>query len=147
MSQDVTIIPPSEYPRGLNVVGTKVVPLIPRALTGGDEVTFQEGEEGSGPPLHRHDWDERFFVLKGAVEFMLSDRKVLCEQGTLVHIPAGTPHGFRYCTGGGQMLEMTSARSGAIGMFTEVDAEIPPGPPDVPKLLGILAKHGVTAVG
>jgi hypothetical protein len=29
-------------------------------------------------------------------------------------------------------------------MFTAVDKEIPPGPPDIPKLLDVLTRNGVT---
>ncbi len=146
MSDKVQIVTPADYPRALNVVGTGVTPLVTNAQTGGGEVTFQSGTEGNGPPLHAHDWDERFFVLKGAVDFILEDRTVNCPQGTLVHIPANTPHGFRYCAGGGEMLEMTSASSGAIAMFTDMDASVPPGPPDVPILLAVLARNGVSVV-
>ena len=32
----------------------------------------------------------------------------------------------------------------AAQMFTAVDSEIPPGPPDIPKLLDVLKRNGVT---
>jgi hypothetical protein len=64
--------------------------------------------------------------------------------GTLVHVPGGTVHGFRYRTGGGQMLEITGPGALAAQMFTAIDKEIPSGPPDIPKLLDVLTRNGVT---
>ena len=68
----------------------------------------------------------------------------MCTPGTLVHVPAGTVHGFRYGAGGGQMLEFTGQGSLASRMFTAISKEIPPGPPDIPKMLEILTQNGVT---
>ena len=42
------------------------------------------------------------------------------------------------------MMEITSRDSKAAEMFTEVDAEIDAGDPDIPKALGILKRNGVT---
>lgn len=28
------------------------------------------GEEGTGPPPHRYDWDEAFYILKGGIHFL-----------------------------------------------------------------------------
>ncbi len=56
-------------------------------------------------------------------------------------------HGFRYGAGGGQMLEITGAGARAAQMFAAIDKEIPPGPPDVPKLLDVLKRNGVTVAG
>ncbi len=56
-------------------------------------------------------------------------------------------HGFRYGNGGGQMLEITGAGALAAQMFTAIDKEISPGPPDVPKLLDVLKRNGVTVAG
>ena len=69
---------------------------------------------------------------------------VLGMPGTFVHLPGGTVHSFRYGASGGKTLEITGQGSFASKMFTNIDAEIPPGPPDIPKLMEILKKNGVT---
>jgi quercetin dioxygenase-like cupin family protein len=138
------VVKPEDYDRALNVVGTKVTVLASNTATQGYEITFQEGDEGTGPPPHSHDWDEAFFVVKGNIEFTYGDKTVSCTPGTLVHIPGGTVHSFRYGAGGGEMLEVTGEGSYASQMFTNVDHEVPPGSPDVPKLIEILKKNGVT---
>ncbi len=133
-----------QYHPPLNVVGTLVTVLASNAVTQSYGITLQQGDEGTGPPPHSHDWDESFYVLKGKVEFICDGKVDMCMPGTLVHVPRGTVHGFRYGSGGGQMLEVTGQGALATQMFTAVDNEIPVGPPDIPKLLEVLKRNGVT---
>ena len=83
-------------------------------------------------------------VLKGKVEFSCAGKTVMCMPGTLVHIPAGTVHGFHFGVGGGEMLELTGQGGFATQMFTAISKEIPPGPPDIPKVVEVLKQNGVT---
>ena len=144
MKAQAFIVQPSQYPRALDVLGTRITVLAPNTRTHGYEITLQEGPEGSGPPPHSHDWDESFYVTRGGVEFDCGGHSVCAGAGTLVHVPAGTLHAFRYARGGGAMLELTAAGGAATAMFTALAAEVPAGPPDVPTLLGVLERHGVT---
>ena len=138
------VVTPEDYDPALNVLGCKVTVLASNAATQGYEITLAQGEEGMGPPLHSHNWDESFYVLKGKVEFSCAGKTVMCTPGTLVHVPTGTVHGFRFCAGGGEMLELTGQGGSATQMFTAIDKEIPPGPPDIPKVLEVLKQNGVT---
>ncbi|HBP89304.1 MAG TPA: cupin domain-containing protein [Nitrospirales bacterium] len=138
------IVSPDNYAPALNVLGTKVTVLASNDATQGYEITLQQGDEGMGPPLHSHAWDESFYVLKGQIEFSYDNKTVMCLPGTLVHVPAGTVHGFRYGLGGGEMFELTGQGSMATRMFTALSKEIPPGPPDIPKVLKVLKENGVT---
>ena len=97
-----------------------------------------------GPPPHRHDWDESFFVLRGSVEFSIDGKGDMCGPGTLVHLPAGTVHGYRFGAGGGEMFEITGQGGNATRMFARISRETPPGPPDVPTLTALLQQNGVT---
>ena len=63
--------------------------------------------------------------------------------GTLVHVPAGTVHWFRFKEGGGQMISITGQGSDASLFFTDLDDEIPHGPPDLDKLLTIADRHNI----
>ena len=75
--------------------------------------------------------------------FTCGDRTTTCTPGTLVHVPAGTVHAFNYGPGGGEMVEFTAGRSSrAVQMFAALDRQIPPGPPDVPKVIQVLREHG-----
>jgi hypothetical protein len=66
-----------------------------------------------------------------------------CQAGTLIHIPAGTLHGFNFGPGGGEILEITGAQSQAVEMFRAPDRELAPGPEDVPKTVEVAAGYGV----
>jgi mannose-6-phosphate isomerase-like protein (cupin superfamily) len=101
------------------------------------------GDEGTGPPPHSHDWDESFYVIKGNVEVSYGDKSLTATPGTLVHVPAGTIHSFRFAAGGGEMISVTSQTSRASYVFTTIDHEIPPGPLDINKLIAIARKCGV----
>jgi hypothetical protein len=105
---------------------------------------FGEGQpEGSGPPPHSHPWDESFYVTKGEIGFGIGSETMTAPTGTLVHLPAGTMHWFRFGKGGGHMVSMTS-RLGASRMFADMDREMSPDRPDLAKLSGIGARHGLT---
>ncbi len=134
---------PADYARPLNVVGEHITVLASGDATGGYEIFLQDGPEGSGPVPHSHSWDESFFVTRGQVDFGIGDSQQTAVAGTLVHLPAGTMHWFRFCEGGCTMVSMTS-RLGASAMFAEIDREIAPDQLDVEKLVAIAERHGLT---
>ncbi len=138
------VVTPNAYARALNVVGEKITVLASSASTQGYEIFLQQGDEGTGPPPHRHDWDESFYVFKGNVEICYGHETVTATPGTLVHLPAGTIHCFRFGPGGGEMISVTGQTGHAAQLFTTIDQEIPAGPPDIPKLIAVAQKCGVT---
>jgi len=144
MKTEPFVVTPNNYNRPLNVLDTKVTLLASNPATANYEITVQEGREGTGPPPHSHPWDEAFFVLAGTVEFSFAGQTVVCVPGTLVHLPGGTVHSFRYGVGGGKALEITGQGSAASHMFTSIDQEILPDLPDIPKAVEILKNNGVT---
>ncbi len=143
MDRKPLVVKPSSYRAALNVIDTDVTVLAGTAETNGQEFTFQSGDEGKGPPPHSHDWDEAFFVLKGSINVVCGETEETCCPGTLVFVPAGTVHSFSYGPGGGEMIEVAGVGSGASQVFAELDAAVPPGPPDVEKIVGVMKKNGV----
>jgi mannose-6-phosphate isomerase-like protein (cupin superfamily) len=84
----------------------------------------------AGPPLHRHDFDEGFYVLEGELTFQLGEELRTAGPGELVFAPRGAVHTLanrsaklaRYllvCTPGG--FERSLARR-----WAERDGEEPP---------------------
>jgi len=140
-------VTPDAYGRALNVVGEKITVLAPKAATQGYEVFLQQGEEGSGPPPHCHDWDESFYVTRGTVEIGYDDKSMVATAGSFVHLPAGTVHYFRFGKGGGEMISMTGQNGQASRLFTRIDEVVPPGPPDIEKLLAVAQECGVNVAG
>lgn len=136
------VVTSTNSPRPLNVAGEQITVLASGAQTGSYEIFRQAGPEGSGPPPHSHPWDEAFYVVKGQIAFGIDDRELIAEPGTLVHLPAGTTHWFRFGRGGGEMVSMTS-REGASHMFTDFDREVSPENPDVAKLVELGRPYGL----
>lgn len=143
MNTDPLILAPENYAPALDVIGVKVTVLAENDPAHGYGITLQRGEEGAGPPPHSHAWEESFFVLEGKVECQVGDPIAIGLPGTLVHVPAGTLHAFRFGAGGGRMLEITGPGSRAAQMFASVAKQVSPGTPDVPRVVGILREHGV----
>ena len=143
MSPKQFVVKPGDRSAALSVVGTNVTVLVSVEDSKSQQVTLQSGDEGTGPPPHSHDWDESFYVTKGQVQFTCAGETTMCVAGTFVHVPAGIVHAFSYGPGGGEMLEVTGKESKAIQMFTALDREIPPGPPDVPKVVQVAGEYGV----
>lgn len=142
MSPKPFVVTPKDYDRPLNIVGEHLTILASGGRTGGYEVFLQQGPEGSGPPPHSHPWDESFYVVKGEIDFGIGDQSMTATPGTLVHLPAGTTHWFRFAKGGGEMISMTS-REGASHMFTDFAREIDPVKPDLAQLAEVGGRHGL----
>ncbi|HMI53393.1 MAG TPA: cupin domain-containing protein [Candidatus Saccharimonadales bacterium] len=50
---------------------------------------------GGGPPPHRHNFEETFFILEGEVSATFRGVKSVAHAGETVHIPANAPHQFQ----------------------------------------------------
>ena len=55
--------------------------------------------DGSGPPLHRHDFEEMFSLLEGELEFYFRGETRSMKAPAYVNIPANAPHRFRNTSG------------------------------------------------
>jgi quercetin dioxygenase-like cupin family protein len=136
------VVAPADHPDPLGIVGEQVTVLASGEATGAYEVFLQRGPEGSGPPPHSHPWDESFYVLQGEIAFGIGADARAAAPGTLVHLPAGTVHWFRFGPGGGEMLSITS-RLGASRMFSDMAREIAPVNPDLGRLAEVGRRHGL----
>ncbi len=140
-------IEPAGYPRPLQVVGVSVTVLASAKKTGAYEALLQDGVEGSGPPPHHHPWDETFYVTRGEIAFKFGtgdqEQQLVARAGTLVHLPGGTVHSFRFGEGGGQMFNIGS-RDALEPLFAHLDREISQTSPDFKRLVDISAEHQST---
>lgn len=66
-----------------------------------------------------------------------------CTPGTFVHVPGGMIHSFSFGAEGGEMIEVTTSDGQALSMFTALDREVPPGPPDVAKIVEVAGQYDV----
>ena len=50
------------------------------------------GPHWAGPPLHRHDFDEAFYVLEGELTFQVEDQVVVKRAGEFAFAPRNVVH-------------------------------------------------------
>src|SRR4051794_1229454 len=54
---------------------------------------------GAGPPLHRHDFDEAFYVIDGELTFQVDEERTTVGAGQVAFAPRGPPHTFANLSG------------------------------------------------
>jgi quercetin dioxygenase-like cupin family protein len=57
-------------------------------------VFLSHNTPGTGPPLHKHPYEETFFVIEGDVMFTVDGDEIEARDGDIVVVPADTPHKF-----------------------------------------------------
>ena len=62
----------------------------------GSGVSFYitENEQGAGPGLHRHPYPETFILLEGNAAFTVDGKSIAAATGSVIVVPANTPHRF-----------------------------------------------------
>jgi quercetin dioxygenase-like cupin family protein len=92
--------PDSSKVRHVAVVGNVYSILVSGAQTGGRYCLIDMiVPDGSGPPPHRHDFEEMFTLLEGELEFTFRGETTTVRAGSSVNIPANAPHVFKNTSG------------------------------------------------
>ena len=72
----------------LNVLGMPLTMLCEARDTGGAWSLFEEEVSlGMGPPPHRHDWDEAYYILNGEIDFVIDGDSVRSSAGDFNYLP------------------------------------------------------------
>ena len=129
----------------LKVGGFDITVLASTHDTMGYEIFVQKGQEGKGPGPHFHPWDETFYILNGKLHCGIDEDEFVALPGTLVHIPMGKTHWFKFGEGGGEFIAITS-KGNASEMFTEFDKGINWANPDKNKLVKLAAQYNQTVI-
>ena len=109
-----------------------------------------EGLPESGPPAHLHrSQDETHYVLEGQFEFVLGERKVNADAGSVVYVPRTTVHAFTNTgTQKGKLLFINTPAGPLEQFLLEFgepvsDPSSPPeGEPDMDKLQASAQRTG-----
>lgn len=80
---------------------------------------------GSGPPPHRHDFEEAFHVLAGEIEVTFRGEATVVRAGETVAIPANAPHAFRNTTADPARLLCLVSPAGLEEFFMQVGDPLP----------------------
>jgi quercetin dioxygenase-like cupin family protein len=80
---------------------------------------------GGGPPRHRHDFEEMFHILEGAVDVTIRGQTSTASTGQTVNIPALAPHSFRNPTDQTVRLLCLVAPAGLEAYFAEFGDPVP----------------------
>lgn len=107
---------------------------------------------GYGPPRHKHDADEAWYVLEGDVTFYAGDAVVAADRGSWVFAPRNVEHTFKVGPHGARFLAF--AFPAGFGEFVKEfgapasTRAIPPaGPVDAERLAAIARKYGIEITG
>lgn len=134
--------------KSLNIFGDTAVIKLSGDDTGGAYAAWESiTEPGMGPPMHRHSReDESFYVLEGEHEFSVDGQRLNAGPGAFVYAPRGTTHTFRNLSSKTGRMLVAVQPAGLEKFFAEVNA-LPPGPPDMAKVLPIFEKYGLEFLG
>jgi quercetin dioxygenase-like cupin family protein len=119
--------------RHISVVGDTYTILVSGAQTAGRYCLIDMlVPDGSGPPPHRHDFEEMFTLLEGELEFTFRGNKTVLKAGETVNIPANAPHVFKNKSGKTVRMLCMCTPAGQDEFFIEVGqpvaARISPAP-------------------
>lgn len=80
--------------------------------------------DGSGPPAHRHDFEEMFSLLKGELEFTCRGETQTVKAPVTVNIPANAPHMFKNKSGATVHMLCVCTPAGQEEFFMEVGVPV-----------------------
>ena len=128
----------------LNVLGMPLRFLCDARETGERWSLFDENIPlGMGPPPHRHNWDEAYYVLDGEVEFEVDGEPVRIGTVDFARLPANTGHGFKGASPGGARVLIFAQPGHASEFFEQLNDEVRSLPDDLEKLPAIASRHGI----
>ena len=128
----------------LNVLGMPLTMLCEAGETNGHWSLFEEEvPRGMGPPPHRHDWDEAYYILKGEVQFTVDGKTVTSCRGDFNYLPRGTVHGFKGASEAPARVLIFASPAHGSEFFHELSEQIRTTPDDLAKIPSIGRRHGI----
>jgi mannose-6-phosphate isomerase-like protein (cupin superfamily) len=126
--------PDSSMVRHVAVVGGTYSILVSGAQTAGRYCLIDMiVPDGSGPPLHRHDFEEMFALLEGE-QFTFRGETTTVRAGSSVNIPANAPHVFKNTSGSTVHMLCMCTPAGQEEFLVEVGDPLDSRTSQLPKL-------------
>jgi quercetin dioxygenase-like cupin family protein len=79
--------------------------------------------EAKGPYLHKHDFDEAFYIADGELTFQVEDQLITVRQGEIAFAPRGVPHTFTNRSGEPARSLIVCTAAGFERHFARIAAE------------------------
>ena len=145
-NQPQAAIPPDDMRRKLTLANPSDPKMQHVSVAGGTYTILVTGEDtggryclidmlvppGGGPPPHRHDFEEMFTILEGAIELTFRGKAHKASSGSTVNIPANAPHAFKNNSDKPARLLCMCTPAGQEDFFMEVgdvvDSRTAPAP-------------------
>ena len=96
-----------------------------------------------GPPPHRHDWDEAYYILDGEIDFEVDGQPVKSARGDFNYLPRNTVHGFKGASQSPARVLIFAAPAHGSEFFRELNDEVRNLPEDGAKIPEIGERHGI----
>lgn len=125
-ARTLTVIDPDDpQARHISVVGDSYTILVSGDQTDGHYCLIDMLiPDGSGPPPHRHDFEEMFSLLEGELEFTFRGKSQTVKAPTTVNIPANAPHVFKNTSGKTVHMLCMCAPAGQEEFFMSVGVPV-----------------------
>jgi quercetin dioxygenase-like cupin family protein len=82
-------------------------------------------QPGSGTPMHHHEQDEVFHVLDGLLTLSVNNELIGAGPGTVIVVPAGTPHCWKNYSDQPVRLSVTFVPGGVEPLFEQMAGKSP----------------------
>lgn len=127
-----------------NILGdSQTVKLTGKDTAGKFTIIENDNPPGVGIPMHVHEnEDEVFRILEGEMEFVVEGIASILKAGDTIFLPRQVPHSFRVVGENNAKAIITVIPAGIEDMFVEL-SQLPAGPPEMEKVLGICNSFGI----
>jgi mannose-6-phosphate isomerase-like protein (cupin superfamily) len=100
-----------------------------------------------GPPLHKHDFEEFFYIISGRFLFEVDGEQVEAQPGDFAHAPSGVPHTFQNIAEHDARMLIVVRPGGIENYFAELAERTITDLGDAAALNAIAARYGITILG
>lgn len=131
--------------RNFNLLGHSITTVFSKQTTEGAYYVFEVvTPPGLGLPPHVHDReDELIYVVEGELEIMLGGEKFIAKAGDNVFLPKHVAHAFQNAGSKAARAIFTVVPGGNFEEFFDELAALPPGEPDMKKIIEIFSRYGM----
>ena len=132
-----------------NLLGHSITTVFSKQETDGAYYVFDlVTPPGLGLPKHVHKLeDEIIYIVAGAFEIELGEKTFIAKAGDSVFFPRGIAHAFKNVSSKPTTAIFTVSPGASFENFFEKLAALPPGPPEMDKIVEIFGNHGMTILG